>query len=87
MRFSVQVQIFEIHRTGKVETTFSGRRLFVPNIANRKDGRMDMLEIYSDQDIASLPSGKWGIREPAPEWQGRRRASSMPVFHRLKGLS
>jgi hypothetical protein len=37
---------------------------------------MDMLQIYGQDDLDPLPSGVWGIREPDPGWQGRRRTSS-----------
>ena len=53
-----------------------GKTLYVPKIANREDRRMDLLRIYSIEDLESLPNGTWGIKEPTSEWQERRRASS-----------
>ncbi len=38
-----------------------------------KSGEMDFLEVYSDIDLMSLPSGVWGIKEPDFNWQGRPR--------------
>jgi len=35
---------------------------------------MDFLRIYSPVDLASLPSGLWGIREPGENWENGRRA-------------
>ena len=40
-----------------------------------------MLQIYGQEDIDTLPAGKWGIREPGPEWQGRRRASGKALHN------
>ena len=35
---------------------------------------MDCFEIYSEADLASLPAGTWGIKEPGLEWNGKTRA-------------
>ncbi|EJC97745.1 5-formyltetrahydrofolate cyclo-ligase [Fomitiporia mediterranea MF3/22] len=53
----------------------AGKSLFVPKIANRKENRMDFLQVYSLEDLDSLPSGVWGIKEPDAEFEGRRRAN------------
>lgn len=53
----------------------TGKALYVPNIADTKECKMDMLRIYNQEDLASLPSGTWGIKEPGPTWEGRRRGS------------
>lgn len=34
---------------------------------------MDFLQIYSEEDLSSLPSGVWGIREPGDEYAGQTR--------------
>lgn len=36
---------------------------------------MDMLKIYGADDLASLPRGVWGIKEPDLLWQGQPRLS------------
>jgi len=51
----------------------SGKKLFVPKIETTK-GTMDFLRVYSLDDLASFPSGTWGIKEPPESWQGTRRA-------------
>lgn len=38
---------------------------------------MHMLRVYDEEDLLALPSGLWGIREPAWEWQGKKRESGM----------
>lgn len=53
-----------------------GKALYVPRIMDSKNSRMDFLRVYSVQDLESIPSGLWGIKEPGLEWDGRRRASS-----------
>ncbi|PAV15201.1 nagb rpia transferase [Pyrrhoderma noxium] len=66
----------EINTYGIVhEILRRGKTLYVPKIANREDRRMDLLRIYSIEDLESLPNGTWGIKEPTSEWQERRRAS------------
>ncbi|KAJ6557951.1 hypothetical protein B0H19DRAFT_124100 [Mycena capillaripes] len=42
----------------------SGKTLFVPKIDLTTDGRMELLQIYDEDDLNSLPSGVWGIKEP-----------------------
>lgn len=53
-----------------------GKTLFVPKIDQRSlssSPRMDFLKVYGEDDLASLPSGVWGIKEPGYHWQGRPR--------------
>jgi 5-formyltetrahydrofolate cyclo-ligase len=38
---------------------------------------MELLQIYSEDDLNSLPSGVWGIKEPDRLHNGQRRASGM----------
>ncbi|CAL1699705.1 unnamed protein product [Somion occarium] len=59
--------VMEILRTGKT--------LFVPKIDVTADGRMDFLKVYNEDDLNSLPSGKWGIKEPHYRHQGGQRAN------------
>jgi 5-formyltetrahydrofolate cyclo-ligase len=55
----------------------AGKKLFVPKIDYTKDRDMDFLRIYSEEDLESLPRGKWDIREPGYEWQGQKRQSAL----------
>jgi hypothetical protein len=38
---------------------------------------MDMMKIYGNDDLAGLPSGAWGIREPDDRWNGHKRLSGL----------
>ncbi|KAJ7918443.1 hypothetical protein B0H13DRAFT_2231254 [Mycena leptocephala] len=40
----------------------AGKTLFVPKIDPVTDGRMNLLQIYDEDDLNSLPSGVWGSR-------------------------
>ncbi|KZT71933.1 nagb/rpia/CoA transferase-like protein [Daedalea quercina L-15889] len=55
----------------------SGKTLFVPKIGATQDGRMDFLQVYGEEDLRSFPSGTWGIKEPAHDWNGVRRRSAL----------
>jgi 5-formyltetrahydrofolate cyclo-ligase len=55
---------------------FKGKSLFVPKIQT-KEGKMDFLRIYSSTDLASVPRGIWGIREPDDDWENGKRAKSL----------
>jgi len=39
--------------------------MFVPKVDPTLQGGMDVFRIYNDEDLRSLPSGVWGIKEPA----------------------
>ncbi|KAG2008605.1 hypothetical protein CC2G_014022 [Coprinopsis cinerea AmutBmut pab1-1] len=52
------------------------KQLFVPKIVN-KDGIMDFYEIFNGEDLASLPSGTWGIKEPDSHWQEKARKTAL----------
>ncbi|KAF8348596.1 hypothetical protein F5887DRAFT_950868 [Amanita rubescens] len=54
----------------------SDKTLFVPRIESM-DGQMDFVRLYDNDDLSSLPSGMWGIKEPGREWQGSARSSVM----------
>ncbi|KAI9508976.1 5-formyltetrahydrofolate cyclo-ligase [Russula earlei] len=43
----------------------SGKHLFVPRVDPVLPGGMDLLKIYDSEDLRLLPSGVWGIKEPA----------------------
>ncbi|KAL5522682.1 hypothetical protein ACEPAG_8700 [Sanghuangporus baumii] len=69
---------------GEVDTTNiarevlrSGKSLYVPKITSRKERRMDFLRLYDLEDLESLPSGMWGIKEPDFYYKGRRRACAL----------
>ncbi|KAJ7800388.1 5-formyltetrahydrofolate cyclo-ligase [Mycena olivaceomarginata] len=69
--------------SGEIDTSFlvreilrSGKTLFVPKIDTTTEGRMELLQIYSEDDLNSLPSGVWGIKEPDRLHNGQRRASA-----------
>ncbi|KZT01215.1 5-formyltetrahydrofolate cyclo-ligase [Laetiporus sulphureus 93-53] len=55
----------------------SGKTLFVPKIDVTSDGRMAFLKIYSEDDLRTIPSGTYGIKEPDFEWLGRRRHNAL----------
>ncbi|KAF7316119.1 5-formyltetrahydrofolate cyclo-ligase [Mycena indigotica] len=54
----------------------SGKTLYVPNIDKTIEGRMELLRVYDEADLDSLPSGVWGIREPGQLRNGQPRASA-----------
>jgi 5-formyltetrahydrofolate cyclo-ligase len=57
------------------------KSLFVPKILN-KSGEMDFLRIYDKDDLASLPSGIWGIKEPNFYWRSEPRLKGQLTFPR-----
>jgi hypothetical protein len=63
----------------------SGRALYVPKTLSNTptDKHMDMFRIYSEEDLNSLPSGVWGIREPDLEYEGKKRERCGYSFHSL----
>jgi 5-formyltetrahydrofolate cyclo-ligase len=46
-----------------------------PKVSKSKQPEMHMLRVYSQADLAAIPAGTWGIREPDWEWAEGRRAS------------
>jgi len=66
--------------TGEVDTSSlvseiltARKTLYVPRIDRTVPNQMSLLQIYNSEDLQSLPSGTWGIKEPGVEWEGRRR--------------
>jgi len=51
----------------------AGKTLYVPRIDCTTPSHMELLQIEDLDDLRSLPSGTWGIKEPGPEWIGGRR--------------
>lgn len=52
------------------------KTFFAPKI-HSKDGYMDFFEIFGADDLASLPSGTWGIKEPGLLWEGKPRINAL----------
>lgn len=51
----------------------AGRTLYVPKIKKGSARTMDFLRIHDAEDLESLPSGVWGIKEPGVEHAGSVR--------------
>ncbi|KAF8518416.1 hypothetical protein BU17DRAFT_48617 [Hysterangium stoloniferum] len=56
-----------------------GKILFIPRI-DKARGKIDMLRIYDEQDLDNLVSGKWGIREPSLEINGKLMDPDCPTL-------
>ncbi|KAI0048487.1 nagb/rpia/CoA transferase-like protein [Auriscalpium vulgare] len=63
-----------------------GKALFVPKIDVSTAGRMDLLRVYGEEDLASMPSGVWGIKEPTTHWREGPRAGAMDDSNDLLDL-
>ncbi|GLB42341.1 putative nagb rpia CoA transferase-like protein [Lyophyllum shimeji] len=59
-----------------LEILARGKELYIPKILT-KEGRMDFLKVYGTEDLKTLPSGVWGIKEPDLQWQGSPRQSAL----------
>jgi len=58
-----------------------GKNLFVPKVDAALPGGMDLLRIYDDEDLCSLPSGVWGIKEPTFQYRDAPRVKGLyPPF-------
>ncbi|KAL7277212.1 hypothetical protein ACG7TL_009062 [Trametes sanguinea] len=53
------------------------KTLYVPKMLDKERGIMDFLQIFGEDDLRSLPSGQWGIREPDLETKGKRRPTAL----------
>lgn len=51
----------------------SGKTLYVPRTDRTLPSQMNLLQIYSREDLQNLPSGTWGIKEPNEGWEGGKR--------------
>ncbi|KAN0084100.1 hypothetical protein V8E55_007604 [Tylopilus felleus] len=51
-----------------------GKKLFVPSLTFR-DGQMDFVRLYDEEDLRTLPAGLWGIPEPTVEYRSEKRQS------------
>ncbi|KII87851.1 hypothetical protein PLICRDRAFT_42365 [Plicaturopsis crispa FD-325 SS-3] len=72
--------------SGEVGTTWlvseilrAGKTVFIPRIDQTTEGRMEFLKLYGEEDLHTLPSGVWGIREPDQFWKGHRRLNALDV--------
>ncbi|KAI0763464.1 5-formyltetrahydrofolate cyclo-ligase [Trametes elegans] len=68
--------------SGEVDTSAAvsaiidaGKTLYVPKMLDKERGIMDFLQLFGEDDLRTLPSGQWGIREPHEELDGMRRPS------------
>ena len=54
----------------------------MPKTTDKALGLMDFFQIYSTDDLRTLPSGLWGIREPEREYMGdvRHTGELRPPF-------
>jgi 5-formyltetrahydrofolate cyclo-ligase len=66
------------HDMSPLNPTSLGKNLYVPKVDATLPGGMDMLRIYDDDDLRSLPSKLWGIKEPTFQYRDTSR---------IKGLS
>lgn len=63
---------------GRINLGLLGKKLFVPKIdVTLEDGKMDLLRLHDSEDLRSLPSGVWGIKEPHNDWNGTKRESGL----------
>ncbi|KAF9467888.1 hypothetical protein BDZ94DRAFT_1210358 [Collybia nuda] len=67
--------------TGEIDTTSlvseilrRDKSFFVPKIETT-EGHMQFLKLYGKEDLDTLPSGTWGIKEPGPQWNGSPRVN------------
>jgi len=63
-----------------------GKAIFLPKVIS--DTEMHMYRVYSLHDVLTLPTGKWGISEPAPRVKAselRPRELDPDAWKRLKG--
>ncbi|KAI0659703.1 5-formyltetrahydrofolate cyclo-ligase [Cubamyces menziesii] len=81
---SKNVSCFLSMPTGEVDTSAvvsaifdHGKTLYVPKMVDKDHGIMDFFQIFGEDDLRTLPSGQWGIREPEPEVEGKLRPSAL----------
>ncbi|KAG9017557.1 5,10-methenyltetrahydrofolate synthetase [Tulasnella sp. 427] len=61
----------------------SGKKLYVPKLDS---GLLHMVRLYGEEDYRTLRSGVWGIKEPAWEWENKRRESGKPTDEGCPGI-
>ncbi|PFH50618.1 hypothetical protein AMATHDRAFT_40722 [Amanita thiersii Skay4041] len=70
----------ELSTESLVSTILNSKKLlFVPRIESA-DGRMDFVRLYGEDDLSSLPSGLWGIKEPGRQWMGNERTNGVTNY-------
>ncbi|KAH9941802.1 5-formyltetrahydrofolate cyclo-ligase [Epithele typhae] len=62
------------------------KRLYVPKMTDTARGRMDVFRIFDEPDLAALPRGQWGIREPEAEYLGQARPAGIAFDRSLSRL-
>ncbi|KAI0370574.1 5-formyltetrahydrofolate cyclo-ligase [Pilatotrama ljubarskyi] len=68
----------EVDTSAVVSAVFdAGKTLYVPKMLDKDRGIMDFLQIFGEDDLRTLPSGQWGIREPDELVKGKRRPSAL----------
>lgn len=53
----------------------------MPKVDPTLQGGMDVFGIYDDEDLRSLPSGVWGIKEPAFQYGDAPRMKGAQLSH------
>jgi len=70
--------IGEIDTSSVVDGILStGKSLFVPRVLRSDPGRMQLLKVYGHEDLLTLDTGLWGIREPNPQRNGQDRVDAL----------
>ncbi|KAI0642804.1 5-formyltetrahydrofolate cyclo-ligase [Trametes meyenii] len=68
----------EVDTSAVVSAIFdAGKTLYVPKMVDKEQGIMDFFQLFGEEDLRTLPSGPWGIREPDKEFKGRQRPSAL----------
>ncbi|KAJ3793691.1 hypothetical protein GGU11DRAFT_691294 [Lentinula aff. detonsa] len=73
--------------TSEIVTTIlesSDKSLFVPKIS--QNGAMEFLKLDNQNDLDTLPSGKWGIREPSYESEAGPRLNGVAFDRSMSRL-
>lgn len=52
-----------------------GKSLYVPRIDRSVPNHMDLLRVHDENDLQSLASGTWGIKEPSEQYNGAARSN------------
>jgi hypothetical protein len=64
-----------------------GKNLFVPKVDSALPGGMDLLRIQDEEDLRSLPSGVWGIKEPTSQYRDAPRTRGMYRVSTFRSIS
>ena len=58
----------------------------MPKVDATLPGGMDLLRIYDDEDLRSLPSGVWGIKEPSFQYRDAPRMKGLYPSFTLRSI-